>query len=126
MKKSLLALFIVAPLSLGLTGCVIAIDGDDDDHMFQKEHSSEFKNRKKIADLTLNSSYNQATTLLGVADFTESYQVKGQEIKVIYYRTQRLHKDGITTKDECTYLQFESGILTETGAAVSYKRIKAM
>lgn len=122
MKKSLLALFIVAPLSLGLTGCVIALDGYDDDHIFQKEH----KNRKNIANLALNSQYNQSTTLLGVADFTESYQVKEQEIKVLYYRTQRLHKDGITTKDECTYLQFENGTLTETGAGGSYKRIMAM
>lgn len=126
MKKSLLALFVVAPLSLSLTGCVIAIDGDGDENIFQKKHDSEFENRKKIAGLTLNSQYNQATALLGVADFTELYQVKGQKIKVLFYRTQRLHKDGITTKDECTYLQFVNGILSETGAGSSYKRIKAM
>ena len=126
MKKSILALLIVAPLSLSLTGCVIAIDGDKDEHSFQKKHSSEFENRKKIESLVLKSEYSEASTLLGVADFTESYQVKDKEVKVIYYRTQRLHKDGITSKDECTYLQFENNILTEVGSGGSYKRIETL
>jgi hypothetical protein len=126
MKKSILALLIVAPLSLSLTGCVIAIDGDKDEHSFQKKHSSEFENRKKIESLVLKSEYSEVSTLLGVADFTESYQVKDKEVKVIYYRTQRLHKDGITSKDECTYLQFENNILTEVGSGGSYKRIETL
>ena len=126
MKKSLLALFIVAPITFGLTGCVIAIDGDKDEHSFQKKHSNEFENRKNIESLALNSEYSQASTLLGVADFTESYQVKGKEVKVIYYRTQRLHKDVVTSKDECTYLQFENNILTEIGSGGSYQRIEAI
>ena len=126
MKKSILALLIVAPLSLSLTGCVIAIDGDKDEHSFQKKHSSEFENRKKIESLVLKSEYSEVSTLLGVADFTESYQVKDKEVKVIYYRTQRLHKDGITSKDEYTYLQFENNILTEVGSGGSYKRIETL
>jgi len=125
MRTSLFALLIAAPLSLGLSGCVIAIDGDND-HGLQNEHNREFKNRKTITNLALNSQYAQVTQLLGTADFTEAYQVKGQQISVLFYRTQRLHKDGLTTKDECTYLHFENGILTETGAGDNYKRIIAM
>lgn len=125
MKKSLLALLVVAPLSFGLTGCVIAVGGDGE-HSFQNKHNREFDNRENIASLTLNSQHSEASTLLGVADFTELYQVKDQEVKVLYYRTQRLHKDGVITKDECTYLQFENEILTEIGSGDSYKRIIAM
>jgi len=126
MKKSLLALLVVAPLTFTLTGCVIAVGGEDDGHSFQNKHNREFDNRKNIATLALNSYYSETNTLLGVADFTESYQAKEQEVKVLYYRTQRLHKDGVITKDECTYLQFKNGILTEIGAGDSYQRIIAM
>lgn len=126
MKKSLLALIIVAPLSFGLTGCVVAIDGDGDNHSFKQKKNSEFENRKKIAALSLQSEYDYTTTILGVADFTELYQVNDKIIKVLFYRTQRLHKDGIITKDECTYLLFENEILTEIGAGGDYKRIPAI
>ncbi len=71
-------------------------------------------------------TYQNVIDTLGVADFTEFYQVKEQEIKVLYFRTQRIHKDGLTTKDECTYLHFENGILTDTGEGKSYKRLMAM
>ena len=30
MKKTLLPLLVIAPLTLGLTGCVVAVGGDDD------------------------------------------------------------------------------------------------
>lgn len=123
MKKSLLALFIVAPLSFGLTGCVIAVGGDDDEHTFKNKHNNEFENRKNISSITLNSKIHDVSTLLGIADFTELYQVKEKEIKVLFYRTQRLHKDGVITKDECTYLQFENGILTEIGTGGDYQRV---
>ena len=70
--------------------------------------------------------HQKVIDMLGVADFTESYQVKEQEIKVLYFRTQRIHKDGFTTKDECTYSHFENGVLTDTGEGKSYKRLIAM
>ncbi|WP_179078347.1 hypothetical protein [Colwellia sp. UCD-KL20] len=53
MKKILLALLLVAPIATTLSGCVIAIDGDDRDHMFQNDHEREFENRKKIANMPL-------------------------------------------------------------------------
>lgn len=122
MKKTLLALVIVAPLSLSLTGCVIAVDGDHDGHVSTNFDDREFENRKKIAGIALNSQYSSVVSQLGVADFTEAYQVNGKEVKVVYYRTQRVHKDGLTTKDECTYLHFEDGVLTDSGSGNHYQR----
>tara|TARA_B110000211_G_C14088481_1_gene557787 strand:- start:3367 stop:3738 length:372 start_codon:yes stop_codon:yes gene_type:complete len=112
MKKSLLALLIIAPLSMSLTGCVIAVGGEDGHSMSGDFDDREFKNRKKIADLQLNTTFSDVSRVMGVADFNESYLDDGKTIKVVYYRTQRLHKDGLTTKDECTKLVFVDNNLT--------------
>lgn len=122
MKNKLLALIILAPLSLTLTGCVIAVDGDHDKHSSSNFDNREFENRKKIANIALSAPYTMVVEQLGVADFSETYQVNNKEIKVVYYRTQRVHKDGLTTKDECTYLHFENGMLIETGYGGHYVR----
>ncbi len=112
MKKSLLALLIIAPLSMSLTGCVIAVGGEDGHSMSGDFDDREFKNRKKIADLQLNTTFSDVSRVMGVADFNESYLDDGKTVKVVYYRTQRLHKDGLTTKDECTKLVFVDNNLT--------------
>lgn len=112
MKKSLLALLIIAPLSLSLTGCVIAVGGEDGHSMSGDFEDREFKNRKKIAGIQLNTSLSDVAREMGVADFNESYLDDGKTVKVVYYRTQRLHKDGLTTKDECTKLVFVNNNLT--------------
>ena len=49
MKKSLLALIVVAPLSMGLTGCVIAVGGEDGHSINSNFEDREYENRKKIA-----------------------------------------------------------------------------
>ena len=41
---------------------------------------------------------------------------------MLFYRTHRLHKDDLTTKDECTYLHFVDDILIETGDGADYQR----
>jgi hypothetical protein len=59
---------------------------------------------------------------MGVADFNESYQKNGEQIQVLFYRTNRLHKDGLTTKDECTPLIFKNNQLVSWGEN-AYKQI---
>jgi len=114
MKKSLLALIVTAPLTFGLTGCVIAVGGDDDKGFTSSSHfeDREYENRKKIARLQLNSAFSAVSREMGVADFNETYLDDGKTVNVVYYRTHRLHKDGLTTKDECTKLVFVDNILT--------------
>jgi hypothetical protein len=123
MKKSIIALLVAVPLTLSLTGCVIAVGGGDDAHSISTSFGDrEHDNRKKIAKIQLNSTYNNVQNKLGLADFNEKYQIDGKEIKVLFYRTHRVHKDDLTTKDECTYLHFVDGLLLQTGNGADYSR----
>lgn len=112
MKKSILALMIVTPLTLGLSGCVIAVGGEDGHSSSASFEDREYDNRKAIAGLQLKSAFSDVVREMGVADFNETYLEEGKTIKVVYYRTHRLHKDGLTTKDECTKLVFTDNSLT--------------
>lgn len=112
MKKSLLALVVVAPLSMALTGCIIAVGGEDGHSISSNFEDREYENRKKIARIQLNSVFSDVSREMGVADFNETYLDDGKTINIVYYRTHRLHKDGLTTKDECTKLVFTNNVLT--------------
>ena len=126
MKKSLLALLVALPLAATLSGCVISVKDGEVDHSFMGDSEDRsYENRKKIAQVQLGSSFIDMQEKLGVADFSETYTHKEQTIRVLYYRSQRKHKDGLTTKDECTYLEFINGELTQTGNGGEYSRISA-
>lgn len=124
MKKSLLSMLVIAPLAVGLTGCVVAVGTDGDGHYVSSSDfgDREYKNRKKIAKLALGASYRDVASDMGVADFTESYEKEGKTIQVLFYRTNRIHKDDLTTRDECTYLYFIDGELKETGRGGDFSR----
>jgi hypothetical protein len=123
MKNSIIALLIAAPLTLSLTGCVIAVGGGDEGHSMSTSFGDrEYENRKKIDKIQLNASYSDVKQKLGLGDFNEKYQIDGKEIQVLFYRTHRVHKDDLTTKDECTYLHFVDGVLLETGNGADYRR----
>jgi len=124
MKKELLALLVAAPLVLSLTGCVIAVNDDGGEHRFNANHEDRsYTNRQKVNTILLGTSIIDMQEKLGVADFSEVYAVNEQTVRVLFYRTQRKHKDGLTTKDECTYLEFINGALAQTGSGGDYKRI---
>ena len=111
----MLALVLAAPLTMGLTGCVVSVGGDDD---YGRQHSfedREYENRQKIARLQLNSTFADIQSTLGTPDFNEVYQKDGENVQVLYYRTNRKHKDGVTTKDECTPLIFKNNLLISWG-----------
>ena len=52
---------------------------------------------------------------LGAADFNEMISSNGDTVQVLYYRTQRVDDDGITTKNECTPLVFVNNELKGWG-----------
>lgn len=124
MKKSLLALLVAAPLTLTLSGCVISVNDDGVEHSTGFSHEDRsFTNRKKLDTVQLGASIVDIQENLGVADFSEMYSVNNDTVRVLYYRTQRKHKDGLTTKDECTYLEFINGALVQTGNGGEYHKI---
>lgn len=123
MKKSLLALLVAAPLTLTLSGCVISVNDGEVDHSWGSSHQDKVtKNRDLIAEAKIGTSFNSLREKLGVADFSETYSKGEDTVNVLYYRTQRLHKDGLTTKDECTYLYFVNEALVETGNGGDFSR----
>lgn len=124
MKKTLLTLLVALPLTATLSGCVISVKDGEVDHSFMGDSESRsYENRKKISQIQLGSSFVDIQDKLGVADFSETYTNNEKTIRVLYYRSQRKHKDGLTTKDECTYLEFVNGELTQTGNGGDYKRV---
>ena len=124
MKKSLLALLVAAPLALSLSGCVISVNDDGVEHSFGSSHEDRsFKNRKALDNVQLGASIVDMQEKFGVADFSEVYSADDKTVRVLYYRTQRKHKDGLTTKDECTYLEFVNGALVQMGNGGEYKKM---
>ncbi len=124
MKKSLLVILIAAPLALSLSGCVIKVNDDGIEHGFVSDSEERtYTNRKKIAKVQLGASFIELNEKLGVADFSETYTDGDKSVRVLYYRTQRKHKDGLTTKDECTFLKFVNGELVETGNGADFSKV---
>lgn len=109
-------------LSLGLSGCVISVDGDGD-YSYQSDwQEKENKNRKHVSRLQQGTSYDQILNRMGIADFNEFYSKGDDTYQVLYYRTQRIDGDGVTTKDECTPLVFKNSALIGWGEN-AYKSI---
>lgn len=113
MKK--LAAATLFGLSLGLSGCVISVDGDGEYGHHSDWQDKEHKNRKQISRLKQDASYDEILNRMGIADFNELYVKDDDTYQVLYYRTQRIDGDGVTTKDECTPLVFKNNLLVGWG-----------
>ena len=123
MKKSAILLLAIAPFALTLSGCVVKVGGDDQGYSFNSDYEDrEMKHRKKIANLTVNTAISDVQNEFGVADFNEVYNKGDENIQVLYYRTHRMRKDGLTTKAECTPLIFKNGMLSSWGEK-AYKQL---
>ncbi|HCM47648.1 MAG TPA: hypothetical protein DIS98_09115 [Colwellia sp.] len=98
---------------------VITFYDDSPDQMKWKD--KEAYNRQFIAKIILDKfTFEQALTQLGSPDITEAIIVKKVNYQVMFYRTQHVKSDGITTQDECTFLLFVNGLLKEIGLGDHY------
>lgn len=81
-------------------------------------------NKVQITKLKLGSTREEVLALLGSPDITEAKMQGVKEIQVMFYRTQHVRADGLTTQDECTPLLFENEQLIAwgDGAYQSYLR----
>ena len=123
MKRSLLVLLVVLPLASTLSGCMISVNDDDHHSLMDDREKRAYENRKKIEKIQLGASVTNMQESLGVADFSQTYTHNEHTVRVLFYRTQGLHKDGLTTKDECTYLEFIDGELSQTGNGGEYSQL---
>ena len=77
---------------VGLSGCVIAVDGDGD---YSHDYSESWKkterlNREAIADLSIGLTYQSVKNRMGTPDFNEVFQKEGKDVQVLFYRTQQI------------------------------------
>ena len=88
----------------------------------------EVVNSKYIASLALEHNVSKEIIIskLGGPDISEAKTTAGDNIQVLFYRTQHIKSDGITTVDECTALLFKNNQLIAWGenAYQQYKDAK--
>jgi hypothetical protein len=72
-------------------------------------------NKIQISKFELGLQKKQILELLGSPDITEAKRNDDKELQVMFYRTQHIKADGITTEDECTALLFENNELIAWG-----------
>ena len=72
-------------------------------------------NSLKISSLQLGLSHTETIAVLGTPDISEAKMVLSDKYQVMFYRTQRVTADGITTQDECTPLLFKNDMLIAYG-----------
>jgi len=116
---------IISRILLALTvyaifvGLVVTFYDDSPDKM--KWDDREEYNRQFIAKIKLDAfTFEQALSQLGSPDITEARTVDDAYYQVMFYRTQHVKSDGITTQDECTFLLFINGSLKEIGLGNNY------
>lgn len=82
-------------------------------------------NKVHINKLQPGATRDEVLALLGSPDITEAKKVGNELLQIMFFRTQRVKADGITTQDECTPLLFENNKLIAMGAVAitSFKDI---
>jgi hypothetical protein len=113
--KSLPALGLLAALTAATSGCVY-VNGEN---IGQSDWRDEQRtNSKLISELEIGMERNAVLGRLGPPSDSEAFTRNGEEMRVLFYRTQRKHSDGETTRDETTPLVFENDRLIGWGQAV--------
>ncbi len=107
MKNLIKSMFI--PLFFSLSSCVF-ITADHEPWETRQDD-----NRRAISQLQPGMERKDVLDILGEPSFSESFQDKGHNIQVYYYRTHRSHEDGKTTRDETTPVVFIDNSLTGWG-----------
>ena len=120
MNKKVITRTLLALAIYGVFVVLVVLFYDDSpDKMVWEDR--EAYNRQFIAKLQLEQfTFEQAITELGSPDITEARKVADDKFQVMFYRTQHVKSDGITTQDECTFLLFVNGVLEEIGLGDNY------
>ncbi|QCZ94337.1 DUF3192 domain-containing protein [Salinimonas iocasae] len=82
-------------------------------------------NKVQITKLSLGATREEVLALLGSPDITEAKMDSENSIQVMFYRTQHVRADGLTTQDECTPLLFENDLLVAWGDGAYQSYLKS-
>lgn len=126
MNKKVLSLIALALFAYAIFVALVVTFYDDSPANMKWEDREAF-NRQYISKLKLGHfEFEQALSELGSPDITEAKLVNNKNYQVLFYRTQHMKSDGITTLDECSYLVFVDNVLVEFAQANQYKGIEAI
>lgn len=106
----------VAAVLLGTLSACVYIDGERVDSSDWRDEQRE--NRVGISDLAIGMERAQVVAKLGAPADSEAFTREGEEVRVLFYRTQHKRSDGETTRDETTPLVFENDRLVGWGSSV--------
>lgn len=113
--NTLKAALLTLPLAIGLSGCVLVVDGNKSSKETRQSQQSwekeQERNLRHIATLSHGQSVSEVISKMGDANFDENIRIDETQYRVLYYRTHHVKSDGKTTKDECTPIVFRDGEL---------------
>lgn len=118
MRLSQAMIVVLLPISLTLSGCVLVVDRSKDTSTSSAQsewRETEQSNREQIAALDTGEPLAVVLQKMGTPDFDERVSKEESDYRILFYRTHRVKADGLTTRDECTPLVFENGILIGWG-----------
>jgi len=126
MNKKVITLIGLALFAYAIFVALVVTFYDDSPSNMKWEDREAF-NRQFISKLKLGEyKFEQALTDLGSPDITEAKKVDSTNFQVLFYRTQHMKSDGITTLDECSFLLFVDEVLVEFAQADKYKGLEAI
>lgn len=106
---------LVALLVFSAAGCVY-IDGEYVNRDDWRE--AEQDNRQFISQLDVGMQRSDVLAKLGTPADSEAFSHDGEQVRVLFYRTQWKHGDGETSRDETTPLVFKNDMLIGWGETV--------
>jgi hypothetical protein len=113
-KKVIFRIFIALAL-YGVFALLVVMFYDDSPEKMDWDDREAF-NKQYISKLSLDDvSSQKILTELGGPDITEAKKMLNDTFQIMYYRTQHVKSDGITTIEECTALLFKNGNLIAIG-----------
>lgn len=122
MNKKVIIRIFLALAAYGIFVLLVVTFYDDSPDKMQWEDREAY-NKQFIAKLQLEKfTFEQAISELGSPDITEARKIEHDKFQVMFYRTQHVKSDGITTQDECTFLLFINGVLKEIGLGNNYPK----
>jgi|AntAceMinimDraft_1070359.scaffolds.fasta_scaffold21982_3 outer membrane protein assembly factor BamE (lipoprotein component of BamABCDE complex) len=119
--KPLHIILLAAIVTMPLSGCTISINDNDRDSEEGDWEDRQKSNAKKIQKLELGRTISSIKIDFGEPDLVESFRRDTQDYKVLFYRTQHAHSDGMTTRDETTPLVFVDDVLVGWGESAVEK-----
>ena len=122
MNKKVITRIFLALAAYGVFVLLVMTFYDDNPDKMKWEDREAY-NKQFIGKLQLDQfTFEQAIEQLGSPDITEAKKVLDDKFQVMFYRTQHIKSDGITTQDECTFLLFINGTLKEIGLGSNYPK----